>query len=53
MPDDAWITLFTFNQGTNGVQVSGEEVVDDTGPQLGGDLDVNGNNITGKWQYRY
>lgn len=43
--DDAWITLFTFNQGTNSVQVSGEEVVDDTTPQLGGDLDTNSNNI--------
>ena len=43
--DDAWITLFTFNQGTNSVQVSGEELVDDTSPQLGGDLDVNGNKI--------
>ena len=38
--DDAWITLFTFNQSTDSVQVSGEEVVDDTSPQLGGDLDV-------------
>ena len=45
--DDAWITLFTFNQGTNSVQVSGEEVVDDTSPQLGGDLDLNSQNITG------
>ena len=43
--DDAWITLFSFDQGTNSVQVSGEEVVDDTSPQLGGDLDVNGNKI--------
>ena len=38
--NDAFITLFTFNQSTDSVQVSGEEVVDDTSPQLGGDLDV-------------
>lgn len=43
--DDAWITLFSFNQSTNTVEVSGEELVDDTTPQLGGDLDVNGNKI--------
>lgn len=43
--DDAWITLFTFDQATDSVQVSGEELVDDTSPQLGGDLDVNGNSI--------
>ena len=43
--DDAWITLFSFNQSTNTVEVSGEELVDDTTPQLGGDLDTNGNDI--------
>jgi len=43
--DDAWITLFTFDQATDSVQVSGEELVDDTTPQLGGDLDTNSNNI--------
>lgn len=45
--DDAWITLFTFNQATDSVAVSGEELVDDTTPQLGGNLDLNSNNITG------
>jgi len=45
--DDAWITLFTFNQGSNSVEVSGEELVDDTTPQLGGDLDLNNSDITG------
>ena len=44
--NDAWITLFTFDQATNSVAVSGEELVDDTSPQLGGDLDTNGNDIT-------
>lgn len=44
--DDAWITLFTFNQSTDSVQVSGEELVDDLTPQLGGPLDTNGKNIT-------
>ena len=44
--DDAWITLFTFDQATDSVGVSGEELVDDTSPQLGGALDTNGNNIT-------
>jgi len=43
--DDAWITLFTFDQATDSVGVSGEELVDDTSPQLGGALDTNGNNI--------
>ena len=43
--DDAWITLFTFDQTNDTVEVSGEELVDDTTPQLGGDLDTNGNNI--------
>jgi len=43
--DDAWITLFTFDQATDSVQVSGEELVDDTTPALGGDLDTNGNDI--------
>lgn len=45
--DDAWITLFTFDQATDSVQVSGEELVDDGSPQLGGDLDLNSNDITG------
>ena len=44
--NDAWITLFTFDQAGDSVSVSGEELVDDTTPQLGGDLDTNGNNIT-------
>jgi len=43
--DDAWITLFTFDQAADSVQVSGEELVDDTSPQLGADLDTNGHNI--------
>jgi len=43
--NDAWITLFTFNQSTDSVQVSGEELVSDTSPQLGGDLDTNSNDI--------
>jgi hypothetical protein len=45
--NDAWITLFTFDQTTNSVQVSGEELVDDTTPQLGGNLDLNNSDITG------
>lgn len=45
--DDAWITLFTFDQATDSVQVSGEELVDDTSPSLGGNLDLNSNDITG------
>ena len=43
--NDAWITLFTFDQVGDSVSVSGEELVDDTTPQLGGTLDANGNNI--------
>lgn len=43
--DDAWITLFTFDQANDTVEVSGEEVVDDTSPQLGGNLDSNGFDI--------
>jgi hypothetical protein len=43
--DDAWITLFTFDQATDSVQVSGEELVDDATPQLGGTLASNGNDI--------
>ena len=43
--DDAFITLFTFDQAADSVTVSGEELVDDTSPQLGGALDTNGNNI--------
>jgi len=43
--DDAWITLFTFDQANDTVEVSGEELVDDTTPQLGGDLASNGNDI--------
>ena len=43
--NDAWITLFTFDQTGDSVSVSGEELVDDTTPQLGGDLDTNGNDI--------
>jgi len=43
--NDAWITLFTFDQATDSVSVSGEELVDDTTPQLGGTLDANGNDI--------
>lgn len=39
--DDAWITLFTFDQATDTVTVSGEKLVDDTSPQLGGNLDTN------------
>ena len=43
--NDAWITLFTFDQVGDSVSVSGEELVDDTTPQLGGNLDTNGNDI--------
>lgn len=43
--NDAWITLFTFDQTGDTVSVSGEELVDDTTPQLGGTLDANGNDI--------
>jgi len=43
--NDAWITLFTFDQTANSVAVSGEELVDDTTPELGGDLQSNGNDI--------
>jgi len=43
--NDAWITLFTFDQATNSVQVSGEELVDDTTPELGGNLASNGYDI--------
>ena len=43
--NDAWITLFTFDQTANTVTVSGEELVDDTTPELGGDLQSNGNDI--------
>lgn len=39
--DDAWITLFTFDQTNDTVTVSGEKLVDDTSPQLGGNLDTN------------
>jgi hypothetical protein len=45
--DDAWITLFTFDQATDSVQVSGEELVDDPSPQLGANLDLNNSDITG------
>lgn len=43
--NDAWITLFTFNQTTDTVSVEGTDLVDDTTPQLGGTLDANGNDI--------
>ena len=43
--NDAFITLFTFNQTNDTVQVSGDDLVDDTSPQLGGNLDTNSNNI--------
>jgi len=43
--NDAWINLFNFDQATDTVSVEGTDLVDDTTPQLGGDLDTNGNNI--------
>ena len=41
------ITFATFNTSSNTVDVSdsSSDVVGDTTPQLGGDLDVNGNDI--------
>ena len=45
--DDAWITLFSFNQSTDSVLVTGEELVDDPSPQLGANLDLNSQDITG------
>jgi hypothetical protein len=43
--NDAWINLFNFDQDADTVSVEGTDLVDDTTPQLGGDLDTNGNNI--------
>src|SRR6056300_2025319 len=43
--NDAWINLFNFDQATDTVSVEGTDLVDDTTPQLGGDLDTNGNDI--------
>jgi len=43
--NDAWINLFNFDQATDTVSVEGTDLVDDTTPQLGGDLASNGNDI--------
>lgn len=45
--NDAFITLFSFNQSTDSVLVAGEELVDDPSPQLGANLDLNSQDITG------
>ena len=43
--DSAWISILTLSTG---VPLAGmSDIVDDTTPQLGGDLDLNGNDITG------
>ncbi len=41
------ITVMTFNYTANSVSLAGSELVNDTSPQLGGTLDLNGNVITG------
>lgn len=43
--NDAWISFATFNMSNDTVNLvdSAIDVVTDTSPQLGGDLDVNGN----------
>ena len=41
--NSAWISILTLSTGTP--SAGGGDVVDDTTPQLGGDLDVNGNSI--------
>ena len=43
--NDAWISLFNFDQVADSVSVEGTDLVDDTTPQLGGDLASNGNDI--------
>ena len=43
--NDAWISLFNFDQAADTVSVEGTDLVDDTTPQLGGTLDANGNDI--------
>tara|TARA_R100001460_G_scaffold44546_1_gene81345 strand:+ start:234 stop:659 length:426 start_codon:yes stop_codon:yes gene_type:complete len=45
--NDAFITLFSFNQSNDSVLVTGEELVDDPSPQLGANLDLNSQDITG------
>ena len=43
--NSAWISILTLSTG---VPLAGmSDIVDDTTPQLGGDLDLNGNDITG------
>ena len=41
------ITVITFDYSANTASVSGFNIVEDTTPQLGGNLDLNGNVITG------
>ncbi len=41
------ITVMTFNYTANSVSLAGSELVNDTSPQLGGNLDLNSNVITG------
>jgi len=43
--NDAWINLFNFDQATDTVSVEGADLVEDTTPQLGGNLDTNTKNI--------
>jgi len=47
--DDAWISFATFDMANDTVNLvdSAIDVVTDTTPQLGGDLDLNSNDITG------
>jgi len=42
--NSGWISVLTLSTGA---VTSGGQVADDTSPQLGGDLDLNSNNITG------
>ena len=43
--NDAWINLFAVNQTTDTASPSTIDIVNDTTPQLGGNLDVNTKNI--------
>jgi hypothetical protein len=43
--NSAWISILTLSTGAPLAGMS--DIVDDTTPQLGGDLDLNGNDITG------
>ena len=44
--NDAWINLFAANQTADTASPSTIDIVNDTTPQLGGNLDVNTKNIT-------